>query len=132
MLNVLKTKEIKNEIAKSPDQVQEIIDSEKELGICITNKEGYFVTVNPRYLEIYGYHKYKLVGKHFSIMLPPSDAEKLSQRHADFIDKKQEIIRYWEVMNKAGQRMKIQADAGYSDQIFDKTPHKITFVQLDG
>ncbi|MGM0551533.1 MAG: PAS domain-containing protein [Bacteroidota bacterium] len=131
MINVLKTKKIKEAIAKDPDKVQDIIDNEKELGICITNDKGIFVTVNPRYLEIYGYTKGEVLGEHFSMMLPPTDAKKLSSRHDAFIENKHEIIRNWEVMNKAGNILKITADAGYSEQIFDKTPHKITFVDYN-
>ncbi len=131
MINVLKTKKIKEAIANQPEQVQEIIDNEKEMGICITNEGGNFVTVNPRYLEIYGYDKEEVLGAHFSMMLPPADAKKLSSRHDAFIENKHEIIRNWEVVNKAGEVLKISADAGYSEQIFDKTPHKITFVDYN-
>ncbi len=132
MINVLRTKTIKEEIEKHPENVQAIIDNEKDMGICITNANGYFVTVNSRYPEIYRYAKNDIIGNHFSMMLPPADADKLSKRHDDFIKDKHEIIRNWEVMNKNGEKIKILADAGYSESLFDKTPHKITFVHYEG
>ncbi|MFO7863591.1 MAG: PAS domain-containing protein [Salinivirgaceae bacterium] len=132
MLNVLKTKKIKAAIAEDPANVQQIIDNEKEMGICITNKDGYFVTVNDRYTDIYKYRRDELIGKHFSMMLPADDAEKLSKRHDSFIKDKHEIIRNWRVKDRTGNILNIQADAGYSDTIFDGTPHKVTFVYYKG
>lgn len=131
MINLLRTKEIKKEITNNPANVLDIIEAEKQLGICITNKDGVFVAVNSRYTQIYGHSKDALTGQHFSMVLPPEHAEELSKRHDDFMENKYEIIRNWEVMNQNGKLMKIQADAGYFESIFDKTPHKVTFVNLE-
>ena len=131
MLNVLRTKEIKNQIAEAPEKVQEIVDNVKDYGICITDENGYFKTINPRYTEIYGYTKDELVGKHFSLVLPDDQKKKLSSMHDKFIENQYEILRNWQVEKKDGTPIKIQADAGYSEDIFDKTPHKITFVYYE-
>ncbi len=131
MLNVLRTKEIKKQIAQSPQNVQEIINNVTDLGICITDENGYFSTINPRYTEIYGYEKDEITGKHFSIVLPDDKKEKLSVLHDRFMDNKYEILRNWQVRRKDGTLINIQADAGYSEAILDKKPYKITFVYYE-
>lgn len=128
MINIRKTKEIVRQIEENPVKVKFIINQETELGICITNKDGFFVAVNKRYTEIYGYSEHELIGNHFSMMLPDKTKEQLTKEHNKFIDQRREIMRHWTVKQKDGTLIKIQADAGYTEKIYNKKPHKITFV----
>lgn len=132
MINVLRTKEIKQKIKENPLKVQQIIDNEKEMGVCITNSKGYYVAVNQRYNEIYGYTGNELIGKHFTIVVPPDDREKLKTMHDKFIDNEYEILRNWKVMRKDGEIISIEADAGFFSNIFNHTPHKVTFAYYKG
>lgn len=129
MLNILKTKEIKQKITDAPEKVQEIIEAEKEIGICITNNKGIYVAVNDRYNEIYGYETGELKGQHFTVVVPEAKQDHLNFLHDKFIENEYEILRNWEVKRKDGKLIKIQADAGFFNTIFDQTPHKLTFVK---
>lgn len=131
MINLIKTKNLKKQIAESPDKVKEIVDNEKELGICITNKDAKFVHVNDRYCEIYSYDKDEIIGKSFTIVVPEDKQEYMKELHDKFIEDQYEILRQWKVVTKGGQTLDIQVDAGFSDKIFGGEPHKITFIHVD-
>jgi len=128
MINVLKTKQLKLAIANMPQKILEIIDNETELGICVTNEKGIYVAVNDKYCEIYDYTKEEFLGQSFLMVVPKDNQVKLTVLHDKFIEQEYEILRNWEVQRKNGAVIKIQADAGFFNQIFDKTPHKVTFV----
>jgi PAS domain S-box-containing protein len=125
-IDLFETKRLKKEIDAAPADFKSIIEK-TELCICVTDAKGYFVAVNNNYCRVYGYSRHELVGKHFSIVVPGANVEELKKLHDKFIQDKYEILRNWEVVNKAGERIKIQVDAGYTDKI-DGKPHKITFV----
>ncbi len=50
-----------------------------------------------------------------------------------FIKNEYEIVRYWDVVNKRGEKIKIQAAAAFFNNIFNTTGkgHKVTFVYHD-
>ena len=132
-INVLRTKEIKEAIAQNPGKAKEIIDGEKELGICMTDEKGYYTYVNSRYNQIYKYSPGELEGKHFLEVVPPEMKERLQKAHDMFIENEYEIVRYWDVMNKMGESIKIQAAAAFFDDIFEKkgNGYKVTFVYYE-
>lgn len=133
-INVLKTKDIKEAISENPRAAKEIIDSETDLGICVTDEEGFFTYVNDRYNEIYKYSPGELAGKHFTDVVPPELRQRLQTAHDMFIKNEYEIVRYWDVMNNFGEKIKIQAAAAFFDNIFNNSGkgHKVTFVHYDG
>lgn len=128
MLNVIKTRQLKEQIKKEPHRVKEIIDAETELGICVTDPKGYYKLVNDRYADIYGYNKFEFFGKHFTMVVPKEQHGDLQDKHDQFIQNEYEILRNWVVVRKNGQKINIQADAGFFNTILDKKPHKVTFV----
>lgn len=132
-INVLKTKEIKKAIQENPAKAKGIIDGEMELGICVTDEKGYYTYVNDRYNEIYGFQPGELIGKHFTAVVPEDQHNRLQTAHDMFIDKGYEIVRYWDVKNKKGENIKIQAAAAFFDNIFNNKGkgHKVTFVYYD-
>jgi len=125
-IDLFETKRLKKEIDQRPAEFKSIIEN-TALCICITDARGFFVAVNDNYCRVYGYNRDELVGKHFSIVVPDANVEELKKLHDKFIQDKYEILRNWEVVNKTGQKIKIQVDAGYTEKINGK-PHKITFV----
>lgn len=131
MIDLVKTKQIKEEISNNPGKVQEIIENEKTMGICITDKNGYYKAVNSRYAEIYNYSKADFKGRHFTMVVPEGQKERMRTLHDKFIENTYELLRHWTVKDKNGNEIKIQADAGFFDNIFDNTPHKVTFVHID-
>lgn len=132
-INVLRTKKIKEAIAANPANAQAIIDDEKEFGICVTDEKGNYVQVNQRYNEIYGYASGELKGQSFKIVVPPENHVSLQTSHDMFIKNEYEIVRYWEVLQKGGTRIKIQAAAAYFDNIFGANGkgRKVTFVYYE-
>lgn len=130
MIDLIETEEVKNKIAANPDDVQQIIE-DTTIGICITNSEGNFATVNNKYCEIYGYEREELIGNSFTVVVPDANKENMQVLHDKFLEDKEEISRTWTVKNKAGEEMEISVDTAYSEDILDKTPHKITFVQKE-
>jgi PAS domain S-box-containing protein len=125
-IDLFETKRLKKEIDEKPLEFKSTIEK-TDLCICVTDAKGYFVAVNNNYCRVYGYSRYELVGKHFSIVVPGANVDELKKLHDKFIQDKYEILRNWEVVNKTGARIKIQVDAGYTEKI-DGKPHKITFV----
>lgn len=130
MIDLVHTQNIKEQLSENPEGVQAIIDSAK-VGICITNSETNFVAVNNMYCEIYGYSREELIGKAFTLVVPEINRPRMDFLHQKFLRDKREIARKWEVENKEGKRLEISVDTAYSERLFDKTPHKITFVQVE-
>ena len=128
MINLFKTKQIRDNINSSPEDVQQIIN-ESEYCICITNAEGYFVYINDNYCENYEYTRDELVGKHFSMVVLDTEQETMSELHDKFIKTQREISRTWRVKTKTDKILDINVDARYTD-VLDSAPHKITFVQV--
>ncbi len=127
MINLFKTKQIKEAIDANPKNTQSIING-SEYCICITNDKGYFAFVNDNYCATYGYTREELVGNHFSMVVPENTKAVLNKLHDEYIEKQKEISNIWEVVNKRGELMKINVDARFTDRI-DDAPHKITFVE---
>jgi len=98
------------------------------LGICLTDSEGRFAAVNPAYCMIYGYREEELIGKCFTMVVPPEYREKLKALHDDFLRLKlEELGMEWEVIRKDGERIHIYASAGILENIVGG-PYKITTV----
>lgn len=133
-INVFRTKEIKEAIAANPENAKQIIDGEKELGICVTDEVGNYVHVNSRYNQIYGYNNGELLGKHFTIVVPPENHNKLQTAHDMFIKNEYEIVRYWDVVRKGGEQIHIQAAAAFFDNILGASGkgRKVTFAYYEG
>jgi len=127
MIDLLVTEEIKEQIADNPANVQAIIDSTNEVGICITNQQMEFVAVNNEYCRLYGYEKHELIGNKFTMIVPEEYQEQMQHLHDKFMRDKREIAREWTVATKNGP-LDISVDTAYSDKIFGGGPHKITLV----
>lgn len=130
MIDFVEAAEIKYDIFMKPENVLEIIQR-ASMGICITNAEAKFVAVNDNYCQIYGYEREELIGNGFTIVVPDAFKEQMNLLHEKFLKDKTEIARNWTVVNKSGVEMEISVDTAYSEDIFDKTPHKITFVHKE-
>lgn len=133
-INVFRTKEIKEAIKANPEKAKQIIDSETELGICVTDELGNYIHVNTRYNEIYGFGDGELIGQHFTVVVPPENHSKLQTAHDMFIKNEYEIVRFWEVVRKGGQRIQIQAAAAFFDNILGAggKGRKVTFAYYEG
>ncbi len=130
MINLIETSDIKEAISQDPQNVEHII-AETNIGICITNAEGNFVSVNDAYCQVYGFSKDELMGKSFTLVVPPENRETMKLLHDKFLKDKREIARNWKVQDKEGKELEISVDTAYADTIFGGGPHKITFIQVE-
>lgn len=97
------------------------------MGMCITDEQGYFESVNPAYLELYGYDSEEVIGNHFTMVVPEEHRLELSNLHDTFIREGTEIRGRWDVVDKNGTTKSVLADAA---RIIghDNRPRKVTFV----
>jgi PAS domain S-box-containing protein len=98
------------------------------IGICITNKDGYFTYVNPRYREMHGYEKEELIGKHISMVVPKEGKAAMKQQHDDFMENHYELQGEWEAQRKNGEKFTVLANAAYLINEIEGGPQKMTFV----
>jgi len=129
MIDLFKTRMIKESINGEPQKLQQIID-DSEYCICVTDPKGYFTAINDNYCKTYEYKREELVGKHFSMVVLDEEKELMRDLHDKFIVNKREISRYWKVKTKAGKILDINVDARWTDQL-ENGPHKITFVEVN-
>lgn len=130
MISLTETHRIKEEIKENPSKIAQILESTK-IGICITDSNACFVMVNKAYCQVYGYSEAELIGNPFTIVVPDEYKEMMNFLHKKFLDDKHEISRQWTVQRKDGELIEISVDTAYSAEIFDQSPHKITFVQRE-
>jgi PAS domain S-box-containing protein len=103
-----------------------IIDS-TPVAICITNAHGIYEYTNSRYRELTGYSREELVGRHFTLVVPPDAQEELSQLHDEFMGQRYELTGEWTIVSKDGNHIPILANAAYVIDV-DGQPKMITFL----
>ena len=99
------------------------------LGICITDPDGHFEMVNAAYCNFYGYCEEELLGRHFTLLAPPANRDKLTAFHEEFIqgDCDQELRQEWEVNDKQGEKRTILAEVVRIEGD-DGRPRMVTFI----
>lgn len=100
------------------------------IGICITDRHGYFEYVNPVYCRLYGYRPEALLGNHFTLVVPEESQKQLSDLHDAFIAAgggSGELRGEWNVRCSDGTPLVILADAAFIEDT-DGEPKKVTFV----
>ncbi|MFW6362940.1 MAG: PAS domain-containing sensor histidine kinase [Spirochaeta sp.] len=113
-------------VAGSAARLYKIIES-TPVGICITDRGGFFEYVNPTYCRMYGYREDELIGNHFSMVVPEHDRAYLTQLHDEFMNQTAELRGEWSVQRADGKIMNVLADAAYIMDV-DEEPKKVTFV----
>ena len=98
------------------------------IGVCITDRHGYYVSVNTAYCSIYEYSQEELIGQHFTVVVQEEDKAVLSTLHDDFISRKRELQGQWKVRSKEGHTFMILSNAAYLTDQDTGEPQKMTFV----
>lgn len=114
------------DIQNSEARLRQIIET-TPVGICITDEEALFEYVNPTYCRLYGYQRDELIGREFTLVVPPEYQAKMRHLHDEFMGHRYELRGEWSVVRKDGSRMSIIADAAYIIDV-DGRPKKVTFV----
>ena len=114
------------ELQKSETRFRQLIN-QAPVGICVTDKNGNFESVNDTYTEIYKYRPEELVGGHFSMVVPARDKAYWQKKHDDFIAGADETTGEFKVVDKHGKELTILADS-MAITGADGQPRKVTFV----
>jgi diguanylate cyclase (GGDEF)-like protein/PAS domain S-box-containing protein len=84
-----------------------------DIGLCITDAYGYFVRVNQAYCALYQYDAEELLGRHFSMILPPEQREHARRLYDAFIaGDAPETGGEWTVQRRDGSLITIHATDG--------------------
>ncbi len=118
--------EVNELVRQSEQRLRTIIDS-TPLGIVITNEDAIIEYANQAYCEIYGYSPEELIGKPFTIVVPPEKKDFWIDLHKKYLDGYKEIRGEWEVRHKSGRPIYILADAARIIGT-DGKRRKVTFV----
>lgn len=95
---------------RDTDLVRTIIDA-TPVGVCVTDENGMLEQVNAAYEGFYGYSADELIGRHFTIVVPEEERQRLADLHDEFIAEGFELRGEWLVVGRDGQQRTILADA---------------------
>jgi PAS domain S-box-containing protein len=124
--DITEKKEIEEALSEREAFLRSIIEN-TPIGLCITDKNGYFTYVNPSYRRIYGYNSEELIGEHFTLVVPEKLKDNMKELHDRFIAGEEELHGQWEVRGKNGTPMHIIAEA-FRHRLPNGEYQKITFV----
>ncbi len=63
-------KRTKDSAALGKNQLESMIDL-LPVGVCLTDETGHYLMMNAAYCEIYEYDRDEMLGKHYSVIMPP-------------------------------------------------------------
>lgn len=90
---------------------QSVFDT-AEVGLCVTNEEGYFTQVNEAYCRIYGYSPDELIGERLTKLLPKEQHESALQVNREMMEGKLTMApRTWQVIDSEGNTLDILVSA---------------------
>ena len=126
VLDITERKMVEGRLNRNQQQLKSILDT-APVGICITNTEGKFISVNPAYCDIYGYQEAELLGKPFTQVVKPEQNDFWMEKHHKFLEGADETKGEFQVLNKAGNELTIFADSALLFTA-EGEPQKATFV----
>jgi PAS domain S-box-containing protein len=114
------------ELMKSETRFRQLVD-QAPMGICVTDERGCFESVNPTYCQIYGYQPDELLGKPFTMVVPPDQVRHWQTLHEQFIAGQAETHGEFNVVHKSGRQLQIFASSTRITGADGRT-RKITYV----
>jgi len=102
------------------------------VGMCVTDDDRRFVAINREYCKTYGYEPAELLGKEFTIVLPPDHRAAAAKLHDEFLfDSQAEVSGEWRVLRKDGSLCTVLITAGRLQ--LNGSMYKVTTVyELNG
>lgn len=125
-VDITKVKTASEALRHSQVSMHAIIDK-TPLGVCVTDENGFFESVNEAYCRFYGYGEQELVGRHFTLVVPEAQKAQLASLHDAFIAGNSEIRGEWDVVTRSGEVKAVLADAARIRDVSGR-PKKVTFV----
>ncbi|WP_353571439.1 PAS domain S-box protein [Candidatus Albibeggiatoa sp. nov. BB20] len=111
-VDVTPYKELEQALQESEDLLTAIFDV-TQIGICVTNEDGYFVRVNSAYCELYGYSTEELVGQLFTVVFPPEQRDIVLNKHQRFLNGETSSgCGVWQVITKQKQLLDVEITVG--------------------
>ena len=99
--------------AINPQEILGLLYDAADVGMCVTDSNRRFVTVNRAYTNTYGYAEEELVGKEFTMVLPEGEREDAAKTHDDFLSgNSDETAGEWRVQRKDGTIRDVLVTAG--------------------
>jgi len=126
VLDITERKEQEAQLRASEERLGALINT-APIGICLTNEQGLFESVNSTYCSIYQYTPQELIGQSFTKVVPPEQAGHWLRTHERFIAGEAETRGEFTVIDKYGKRLTVLADS-LRITGSDGRPKKVTFV----
>ncbi|MBT31191.1 MAG: hypothetical protein CMO01_16165 [Thalassobius sp.] len=125
-MNIQHIRSIIKQIESAPSKVDKIIER-SSYGICLTDSNGMFTTVNRAYLDIYRYSKKEVLNKHYSKVVPESDRKLLKEIKQEFLNSKSNHKKELRVHTKDNKSITVNVESIYTTVFL--LPHRITFIE---
>jgi PAS domain S-box-containing protein len=104
----------------------EAVWNSADVGMCVTDANRRFVTVNDAYCRIYGYDRTELVGYEFTKVLPELTRAQAADIHDAFIAGASESAGEWQVLHRDGGVVDVQVTA--ARVVTEGQTYKVTTV----
>ncbi|NBC29778.1 MAG: PAS domain S-box protein [Spirochaetes bacterium] len=96
-----------------PQEILGLLYDAADIGMCVTDANRRFVTVNRAYEKIYGYTEAELAGEEFTVVLPEDRREEGGRIHDRFLSgESEESSGEWVVRRKDGSDRTVLVTAG--------------------
>ena len=94
--------------------VQPLLDELLErspIGIAVIDGDGCYRSVNPAYCAMYGYGRGELLGRSFTLVLPPDQQASMLARHRHFLATGGELRGEWDVVRRDGVAFSVLSES---------------------
>lgn len=107
MVGEIEAAKIQAETAlRENERLLDIVFNATQVGICLTNAQGYFVRVNQAFSDILGWQIEELLGEHFSLIFKEEFRQAARELHQLFITQAKGVIPdEWVMKRKDGQKI---------------------------
>ena len=78
-----------------------------DIGVCVTDNDGYFADVNEAYCKIYGYSKDELIGKEYMMVIPDQSKSDVQNMRVTFYTNNKAMPTGLKVQHKDGSLLYI-------------------------
>lgn len=97
------------------------------IGLCVVDEEGLYEYVNEFYCKLYGYEPEELLGKHFSMIIPPENKPMLIEQHKEFMKNRVNTTKEFKVVNKKQEQFTVLVTSVYFADS-NSQPKKASYV----
>lgn len=99
ILDITKETKVIKKLQSAEHMFSSLFES-ANIGINVTDKDGYIKKVNPKFCEIFGYKENELIDKHLTELLVESDRESAIAIHKNVIESKIFKAQEWSCIRK--------------------------------